>query len=229
MDNFPEQIVPSARSNNIYQGVPTLVQSLSCGPSSIDHPTAVVLGPQCTLILTSDGNIFLLGKSGDGLLGLGTSVTYSSVPRKISIPKWGIITNSDNYNDAAFVTSLSVGLRHASCVTRDGNVYAWGITYNGILGVSPASTGESVIWRPQRVKAFDTLEGDGAFRVCAGSDSTIFMMNNGMVYSCGRKSGRLGQGKMSQDVWIPKPMFGGLRLWHDREVNTDENRNKNTD
>ena len=75
MDSFSEQIVPLARSNNIYQGVPTLVESLSCEPSSTVHPTAVALGLQCTLILTSDGNIFSLGKSADGLLGLGTGVS----------------------------------------------------------------------------------------------------------------------------------------------------------
>jgi len=180
--------------------------------------------------LTSDGNIFSLGKSADGLLGLGTGVSYSSVPRKIMMPKCCInIKSEKKFNGDAFVTSLSVGLRHASCVTRDGNVYTWGINCDGRLGISQSSTRESVVWRPQRVETFDNMEGDGIFQVCAGSDSTVFMMKNGMVYSCGRKSGRLGQGEISQDVWIPKPIFGGLRLWHDREVKNDENRNKNID
>jgi len=50
--------------------------------------------------------------------------------------------------------------------------------------------------------------------VCAGLDATVFVMRSGEVLSCGRSSGRLGQGEVLSDVFEPTPLYGGLHLWH---------------
>mmetsp|Transcript_16781 Transcript_16781/g.26045 ORF Transcript_16781/g.26045 Transcript_16781/m.26045 type:complete len:874 (-) Transcript_16781:92-2713(-) len=59
-------------------------------------------------------------------------------------------------------------------------------------------------------------------QVCAGHDSTVFVTNEGRVLSCGQQSGRLGIGEVNDDVVAPRPMFGGLRLWHEARGNNHE-------
>ena len=49
----------------------------------------------------------------------------------------------------------------------------------------------------------------------AGFDNTFFLLKSGHVLSCGRKSGRLGQGEISEDLTKPQSIFGDLRLWLD--------------
>ena len=60
-----------------------------------------------------------------------------------------------------------------------------------------------------------------AERSCTGLDSTVFIMRSGAVTSCGKMSGRLGQGEVLGDVHIPRPMFGGLRLWQNKDRGDD--------
>mmetsp|Transcript_32355 Transcript_32355/g.74520 ORF Transcript_32355/g.74520 Transcript_32355/m.74520 type:complete len:1104 (-) Transcript_32355:91-3402(-) len=52
-----------------------------------------------------------------------------------------------------------------------------------------------------------------AVHACAGLDATVFVMRSGEVLSCGRSSGRLGQGDVLTDVCEPTPLYGGLHLW----------------
>ena len=49
----------------------------------------------------------------------------------------------------------------------------------------------------------------------AGFDNTFFLLKSGHVLSCGRKSGRLGQGEINEDLTKPETIFGDLRLWLD--------------
>lgn len=48
----------------------------------------------------------------------------------------------------------------------------------------------------------------------AGLDLSVFITRSGSVFTCGRRSGRLGQGDVSMDVLSPNHAFGGLNLWH---------------
>jgi len=58
--------------------------------------------------------------------------------------------------------------------------------------------------------------------VCAGLDNTVIILKSGLVLSCGKRSGRLGQGEVAEDSFVPVLMFGGLRMWRDRTENSIE-------
>ena len=71
----------------------------------------------------------------------------------------------------------------------------------------------------------------------AGYDSSAYVVESGHVVSCGKASGRLGLGEIGRsghhddddkdDVTVPRPLFGGLRLWNQRPTISSSNNNNN--
>ena len=210
--------------------IPNLIQSLS--KRSIEsrraYPSSVSLGPECTSVLLSDGKVVTFGSSSDGLLGLGKDVETKIEPTEIT---FGLSSSSIASTPIA---SVSYGPRHAIAIAKDGTAFSWGLSDSGRLGYRPQGQdllkgaqilkqaekkGKSnksekrkrIIWSPRKIHFQENIPA--LVEACAGNDNTVFLTEEGDVLSCGRMSGRLGQGEIMSDVHHPAPMFGGLRLW----------------
>jgi hypothetical protein len=183
------------------------------------------LGPACTHVVTSIGRWFAFGSSDDGLLGLGSNISTSLVPAEVKLAS------------PETIQTVSIGEKHAVAISSQGRAYTWGRYRHGIAPNSEKSvssprpipfsttmpsktnTLENALMRHICLEASNTTGNafsdvsDGVVYAHAGRDLSVFIVESGAVLSCGKKSGRLGQGNISMDVNSPRQMFGGLQLW----------------
>lgn len=178
--------------------IPKKVESLSYNPSlesceddsitflkESEYPANVVLGHDCTFVITNTGRCITVGTDKDGILGIGKASTADPVEL--------VFSNDDN------ISSISVGVQHAFATSSSGNVYMW--------GREPVSN--RYITHPEQLP-LAPIE-----KAYAGYDTTAYIYKSGLVQTCGFKSGRLGQGEVPPNPVAPVPLFGGLRLWHE--------------
>jgi len=183
----------------------------------------VALGPSCTHVVTSSGRWFAFGSSDDGLLGLGADTTTSHVPTEVKLA------------GSETIQSISIGEKHAVAVSSQGHAYMWGRCQHDIAEDNePVSSPQPISFADKMPTKTKTLEdalirhigldassrtnnasgdADGVVYAHAGRDLSVFVLESGSVLTCGKKSGRLGQGDVSMDVNSPRQMFGGLQLW----------------
>jgi alpha-tubulin suppressor-like RCC1 family protein len=188
-----------------------------------EYVVNVALGPSCTHAITSFGRWFAFGSSTDGLLGLGANTTTSHVPTEVKL------TGSET------IQSISIGEKHAVAVSSAGSAYMWGRCPHGIAeGDEHVSSPRHISFADKKPNTTKILEDalirhiglgassrtnnapDNAVAVVyahAGRDLSVFVLESGSVLTCGKKSGRLGQGDINMDVKSPRQMFGGLQLW----------------
>lgn len=228
--------------------LPTIVESLCHRRSKDPHSpfaTKVSLGPYCSFVVMSDGKCMSFGFSAEGMLGHAYNTKFSMEPFEIFLPPSEGASDSSNR-----IVSVSAGAYHALALSADGNVHSWGINSNERLGlgafdyssIAPEienSSKENLVvieWVPQKIdinKKYFSEEGKGksirnddevnqsrVSLVCAGYDSSFIVTESGKVLSFGKRSGRLGKGELSSNVNTPQPLYGGLRLFHQR--NKDE-------
>ena len=209
--------------------IPNIIQSLSKRP--IDgrkpYPSSISLGPECTAVLMSNGRVITFGSSSDGLLGLGKDIETMIEPTEITFG------DSSSSNIPTSIAKISHGSRHAIAIAKDGSAFSWGLSDHGRLGYRPqgqdllkgvkilkqiekkgkeskSDKRRRIIWSPRKIHFHESVSG--LVNACAGFDNTVFHAEAGDVLSCGRMSGRLGQGEIMSDVHHPSPMFGGLWL-----------------
>lgn len=73
----------------------------------------------CALFLTTNGQMYSMGKGLHGELGQGEFVVYSSSPSRI-----------EGFNN---IKQIACGYNHSLCLTTDNTLYVWGIgNYNGL-------------------------------------------------------------------------------------------------
>ena len=166
--------------------------------------TQVESGYEHALFLTNDGKVYSVGRTQHGQLGLGN---YSESYNK-SFPN--LITEFKSYNDGGLtiietkthneivIKEVSAGYSHSIVLTEDGKVYAFGYNGNGQLGIYNTN---SIHTYPRLINKFhdpevtpdytsDTITID---HISSLNDFTMFLTNNGEVYSCGRNNyGQLG-------------------------------------
>jgi alpha-tubulin suppressor-like RCC1 family protein len=234
---------PVSDANNIFP-IPTVVESLSCRKdrdrdSSMEFPTELSLGPYCSFVVMSSGRCMSFGFSVEGMLGQGFGVSHAMEPKEVFLPaekgkKEGIV-------------SVSAGAHHVIALTESGRAYSWGINSNDRLGLgsdgdfvslpsNPTGMDEDddvavVEWVPHeidlksRIASSQSEDAARVVRVCAGYDSSLLVVRSGEVLSFGKRSGRMGLGEVSGDVSTPKPLFGGLRLFHNN-INLGQTRRR---
>ncbi|KAK3223124.1 hypothetical protein Dsin_010149 [Dipteronia sinensis] len=136
-----------------------------CLPSSSQF-TKAALGWNHALLLTGDGEVFMLGGSHHGVL---------SDPEKMSPAKH----LSENANEAALervaaldgviVVQIAAGAEHSALVTEDGTIMTWGWGEHGQLGLGDARDQTN----PQAVSLGDNVQNkDTKFQVYCGSGFT---------------------------------------------------------
>ncbi|KAL5528177.1 hypothetical protein ACEPAF_7313 [Sanghuangporus sanghuang] len=87
---------------------------------------------------------------------------------------------------------VAAGAYHSFAIDENGVVYAWGLNSFRQTGVQFAEDYEGdrdVVWLPMRVSALDPkVLGNGrrVVQICGGEHHSLFLLNDGTVYGCGR-------------------------------------------
>ena len=169
--------------------------------------------------------MLVFGSSNLGLLGIGAGSMRINTPTEICFSD---LSQSQNNSVKARITKVSVGLHHAIAIDKDGSLWRWGSTEFGKLGshIEGTCDNKGIIWCPSKFKISEAYQAKTVALACCGLDATVIVMSCGAVMSCGKQTGRLGQGKCSVKnmfenndyIYDPFPMFGGVRLWYNPEV-----------
>ncbi|XP_069859290.1 RCC1 and BTB domain-containing protein 2 isoform X2 [Dipodomys merriami] len=147
----------------------------------------VACGSYHSLVLTSDGEVFAWGYNNSGQVGSGSTVNQP-IPRRVT----GYLQNK-------VVVNIACGQMCSMAVADTGEVYVWGYSGNGQLGLG--STGNQPT--PCRVAA---LQGIHVQRVACGYAHTLVLTDEGQVYAWGANSyGQLGTGNKSNQSY-PTPV-----------------------
>jgi len=226
--------MPVSKANNIFP-IPTLLESLSYKPrqdAKVEYPTEISLGPYCSFVVLSSGRCKGFGLSVEGMLGHAYGFTHTSKPKEVFLPP------EPGEGKRPGIVSISAGAHHVIALTEEGKAYSWGINSNSRLGLgadakdsgSTVDDGDlgSVEWVPQEIKLrhhsisnFSNGVGTSLppkiIQASAGYDSSMLILENGQVLSFGKGSGRVGLGEVVQDVSTPCPVYGGLRLFTQRQ------------
>ena len=137
---------------------------------------AISLGLEHTLILLEDGKVYGGGYNALGQLGLGNNTQLYTSFQQISLL------------DGLNIHSINGGDKESFFITNDGNVYATGLNDDGQLGL-----GNDISYNtPQLISNISNLTIGS---VSAGYRHTLFLADDGKVYSCGlNDDGQLGLG-----------------------------------
>ncbi|XP_048583459.1 probable E3 ubiquitin-protein ligase HERC1 isoform X5 [Nematostella vectensis] len=113
----------------------------------------VCCGSQCSLALTSTGQVYVWG--------CGPSLGTGSVDATSATPKLLLALQSHS------VVDISVGDSHCVALTQDNNVYAWGNNSMGQCGQGHCTT---PITKPKKVLG---LDGVAVHQISAGTSHTV--------------------------------------------------------
>jgi alpha-tubulin suppressor-like RCC1 family protein len=168
--------------NTIRQTTPQLI-STNIGTLTI---SAIVCGYAHTVFLTNDGKVYSCGYNGQGRLGLGDT-SDRSVPTLITAL------------NSLTISAIACGSAHTVFLTNDGKVYSCGYNFYGELGLGNKTEQTT----PQLITALNSLTISA---IACGREHTVFITNEGKVYSCGDNDyGQLGLGNTSQQT-TPQPI-----------------------
>eukprot|EP00947_MAST-08B_sp_MAST-8B-sp1_P004751 g4751.t1 len=184
--------------NQEVQFVPKLIEALSGV-----RVCAVSAGDWHSLFLTEDGKVYSCGGGLNGRLGHGNE-QEQFVPKLIEALS------------GMRVCAVSAGDWHSLFLTEDGKVYSCGGGLHGRLGHG----NEQEQFVPKLIEA---LSGMRVCAVSAGDWHSLFLTEDGKVYSCGAGgSGNLGHGNREREH-LPKRIeaLSGVRVcamsagaWH---------------
>ena len=149
------------------------------------------------------GFIYSFGHNDKGQLGIGIDDVIQSTPKSIKI-------SSDIFIDQfANIKQVACGGHYTMFLTDDGSVYSCGYNNYGLLGLGNSGSGTNRD-TPTLIKYFEANEievegGNGGrgentpkikiVKIACGYEHTIFLADDGKVYSCGLNSNaQLGLG-----------------------------------
>jgi len=120
----------------------------------------ISVGQHHTLALDTEGNVFCLGRSEYGRLGLGEGVGDAN--KATAVSKVG----SD-------CTGIACGTAVSYAIGKDGGCFSWGMGTNGQLGTGE----EDDVWDPSVMKS-KQLEGKEVLAVSSGGQHTVMIAKN---------------------------------------------------
>lgn len=150
-----------------------------------DKVIAVASGGFHTLAVTQNGMVFAWGRNDYGQLGQGSDARPVEVPQKIA--------------ELRNIAKISCGEHHSMALTRDGNLYVWGLNEKGQLGLGHTDNKNT----PQ-------LLTDYVADIACGSDHSLALTKEGsmLVWGYNHKK-QLGLGN-TQDQISPHEFSLGL-------------------
>jgi alpha-tubulin suppressor-like RCC1 family protein len=138
----------------------------------------IVKGKHHLIKLTLDGKTYSSGTSYYGVVGLGGN---NSVEKSIQMPNLASMK----------IVQISCGMYHSLALNDNGDLYAWGMGYEGQLGLS---YGNKVVSSPRYVSFF--YRRPVKFISC-GHNFSICITNDNNLWGWGEnKLGQLGLGKV---------------------------------
>jgi len=146
--------------------------------------TAITVGDEHTVALTSDGRVYAWGRNTYGQLGDGT-FTNRTTP---------VAVNTSGVLSGKIVTAIAAGGDHTVALTSDGQVFDWGNNSYGQLGNG------TIAHNSMPVAAFSggVLAGKIVTAIAAGGVHTLARISDGRVYAWGNNSyGELGDGTIT--------------------------------
>lgn len=147
--------------------------------TSLSGITKISGGGDFSIFLKNNGTVWSTGDNGFGQLGDGTMVNYRAIPVQV-----------DNVSG---IIEISAGFRHNLFLKSDGTVWSVGYNDYGQLGDGTSYSGSG----PSNIKysAVQVLGLTGIIAVSGGGDHSLFLKNNGTVWSVGQNYyGQLGDG-----------------------------------
>ncbi len=157
--------------------------------------TSISGGGSHTMFLTNDGKVYSCGANNFGQLGIDTNLgQYFANPTLITT---NIAGTSTPFNTLT-ISAITCGYDYTLFLTNDGKVYSCGINNKGQLGIYTSSGYNTPNPNPTLLTTniagtstpFNTLTISA---IASGFEHTIFLTNNGKVYSCGNNNyGPLG-------------------------------------
>ncbi|KTD07691.1 RCC1 domain-containing protein [Legionella jamestowniensis] len=133
----------------------------------------IALGANHALALSNKGKVYSWGDNTLGQLGLGDLIKSCDAFTLIPTLEDKIITN------------VFTGDCQSFCLTAEKEVYAFGANMEGQLGLNSDIT-KHFIPRRIRIDILSTIKVKG---IASSSDHTLFLTEEGQVYSCGSNYG----------------------------------------
>ncbi|XP_058461003.1 probable E3 ubiquitin-protein ligase HERC4 isoform X2 [Malaya genurostris] len=148
----------------------------------------VAAGQMHSLALTNNGELYAWGANGHGQLGLGTTNEKILVPTLVKslagIP----------------IAFIACGGYHSFAVSKSGAIFGWGKNTFGQLGLNDLNSR----CYPTQLK---TLRSLGVKYISCGDDFSVFLTQEGGVFTCGAGTfGQLGHGTYSNEI-LPRMVF----------------------
>ncbi|XP_050536005.1 probable E3 ubiquitin-protein ligase HERC4 isoform X1 [Daktulosphaira vitifoliae] len=142
------------------------------------------------LALTNHGELYSWGSNEFGQLGLGSNIT------SINVSKPTLIKSLIGLP----ISFITCGGYHSFVISKSGAVYGWGKNTFGQLGLN----NEINMSVPVQLK---TLRSIKVKYIAAGEDFSVFLTQDGGVFTCGAGMyGQLGHGSFSNEI-VPKKIL----------------------
>ena len=175
------------KKDNVTIKTPENISSINGGIKGI----SAACGNEHTLILDNTNNVYSFGNNEDGVLGVENSELKSYSFIKVNFGK---------YNGR--IKDISAGTIHNVALTDDGNIFSWGSTQGGQLGLSEqyiiSNCKNFSISSPTLIKFKqynDLKEQNEIIKISCGEAHTIALNSKNEVFSWGFGSnGQLGLG-----------------------------------
>ncbi|RAW41587.1 hypothetical protein PC110_g2241 [Phytophthora cactorum] len=148
----------------------------------------VACGEYHSLALSSDGRVFSWGCSTYGKLGRASEGLLDMVqPRQVDAvwTGWAMDMKSRLSSGERYVVRrIAAGKDHSLAISSDGAVFTWGRGDSGQLGHGCYMD----VSEPKQVMAISAAisEKCGLIDIAGGNDFSIFLLQNGTAYICGR-------------------------------------------
>ena len=143
-------------------------------------------GADFSIALGSDGNAYSWGNDEWSQLGWGEEILMSILDRPLPGSRYAPLMV--DMPEGVKFTQISAGWKHGLALDRDGRAWSWGTDFGGSLGRPVASkncqdTHPGLVTMPEGVKFT---------AICAGTDFSVALDQNGKIWSWGFHSGNSG-------------------------------------
>ncbi|XP_053673272.1 probable E3 ubiquitin-protein ligase HERC4 [Anopheles nili] len=163
--------------------VPRMVKTIGT-----KHVVQISSGQYHCLVLTNSGELYAWGSNSYGQLGIGT------ISEKVTVPT---LIQSLAGIPIAFI---ACGGNHSFAVSKSGAIFGWGKNTFGQLGLNDLNSR----CHPTQLR---TLRSLGVRYISCGDDFSVFLTNEGGVFTCGAGTfGQLGHGSCNNEI-LPRMVF----------------------